>query len=78
MKTQSIRGNRPVQLYWMNRSEAEDDGINELLRIDFALRREQKTLPVIIESGESDLEEQLYLLMKRNAEAKQTEPAKAS
>lgn len=78
MKVQGKGGKRPVRLYWMNRSEAEDDGINELLTIDFALLRERKILPVIIESGEGDLEEQLYLLMKRCAESKQIEPAKAS
>ena len=78
MKIKSIGGKRPVQMYWMNRSEAEDDRINKLLKIDFTLLNERKTLPVIIESGESNLDEQLYLLLKRNAESKQIEPAKAS
>lgn len=78
MKIQTVGGKRQVRLYWMNRAEAEDDGINELLKFDFALLRERKTLPVIIESGESNLDEQLYLLLKRNAESKQIEPAKAS
>ena len=78
MKIQTIGGKRPVQLYWVNRSEAVDDGINKLLKIDFSLLNERKTLPVIIESGESNLDEQLYLLLKRNAESKQIEPAKAS
>ncbi|MBR1533360.1 MAG: hypothetical protein IJ639_03265 [Ruminococcus sp.] len=54
------------------------DGIKEFLKNDFALQREQKTLPVIIESGSGELEEQLYLLMKRNAESKQIELEKAS
>lgn|GEM_PF-6381504 len=78
MKVQSTGGKWPARLYWMNRAEAEDDGINKLLKIDFSLLNERKTLPVIIESGESNLDEQLYLLLKRNAESKQIEPAKAS
>lgn len=78
MKIKSIEGKRPVQMYWMNRSEVKDDGINELLKFDFALLRERKPLPVIIESGEGDLEEMVYLLLKRNAESKQTELEKAS
>lgn len=78
MKIQTIGGKRPVQLYWVSRSEAEYDGIKESLKNDFTLLREQKILPVIIESGSGELEEQLYLLMKRNAESKHTELEKAS
>ena len=78
MKIKSIGGKRPVQMYWMNRSEVKDDGINELLKIDFSLLNERKTLPVIIESGNCDLEEQLYLLLKRQAEAGKSAFEKAS
>lgn len=78
MKIQGIGGKRPVQIYWMNRSEAEDDGINKLLKIDFSLLNERKALPVIIESGESNPEEMVYLLMKRNIDRPHTELSKAS
>lgn len=78
MKTQSIGGKRPAQLYWINRSEAENDGITELLKMDFAFRRERKILPVIIESGEGDPEEMVYLLLKRNIDRPHTELSKAS
>lgn len=78
MKIKSIGGKRPVQMYWMNRSEAKDDGINELLKMDFALQQERKALPVIIESGEGDPEEMVYLLMKRNIDRPHTELSKAS
>ena len=78
MKIQGIGGKRPVQMYWMNRSEAEDDGINELLKMDFALQQERKALPVIIESGEGDSEEMIYLLLKRNIDHPHTELSKVS
>lgn len=78
MKIQGIGGKRQVQMYWMNRSEAKDDGINKLLKMDFSLLNERKTLPVIIESGEGDPEEMVYLLMKRNIDRPHTELSKAS
>ena len=78
MKVQSTGGKWPARLYWMNRSEAEDDGISEVLKTDFAFMRERKIMPVVIESGEGDPEEMVYLLMKRNIDHPHTELSKAS
>ena len=78
MKIQSIGGKRPVQMYWINRFEAEDDGISEVLKTDFAFLRERKIMPVVIESGEGDTEEMVYLLLKRNIDHPHTELSKAS
>lgn len=72
MKIQTMDAPKRAQIYWLNHSEAQDEAISAFLQNDFSLQKEQKILSVVIESGNGELEEQLYLLMKR-----QTAPGRA-
>lgn len=78
MKTQMMEAPRRAQLYWLSKSETEDETFMVFLQSVIANQKEQGTLPVIIESGEGDPEEMVYLLMKRNIDRPHTELSKAS
>ena len=78
MITQIMEVPRRTQLYWLSNNEAEDETFMTFLKSMIANRKEPETLPVIIESGESDPEEMIYLLLKRNIDHPQTELSKAS
>lgn len=78
MKTQVMEATRRAQLYWLSQREAEDETFMAFLKSMIANRKEQETLPVIIESGEDDPEEMIYLLLKRNIDHPHTELSKAS
>lgn len=78
MKTQIMEAPRRAQLYWLSKQESEDEAFITFLQSIIANQKEQGTFPVIIESGEGDLEEQLYLLLKRNIDHPNTELSKAS
>lgn len=78
MKTQMMEAPRRAQLYWLSKSEMDDEAFMAFLQSVIANQKEQGTLPVIIESGEGDLEEMVYLLLKRNINHPQTELSKAS
>lgn len=78
MKIQSIEAKRLTQLYWLSPQEAENKEIAGFLHNAFSLQKEQGVLPVIVESGNGELKESLYLLMKRQAEAGKSAFEKAS
>ena len=78
MKTQVMEAPKRAQLYWLSQGEAEDETFMAFLKSMIANRKEQETLPVIIESGEGDPEEMVYLLLKRNINRTHTELSKAS
>lgn len=78
MKTQVTEASRRAQLYWLSKQESEDEAFMVFLQNAIANQKDQGTLPVIIESGESDPEEMIYLLLKRNIDHPQTELSKAS
>ena len=78
MKTQVTEAPKKAQLYWLCKQESEDEVFMAFLQSVIANQKEQGTLPVIIESGESDPEEMVYLLMKRNIDRPHTELSKAS
>lgn len=78
MKTQITEAPRRAQLYWLSKSETEDETFVDFLQSAIANQKDQGTLPVIIESGEGDTEEMVYLLLKRNFNHPQTELSKAS
>ena len=78
MKIQTMQAPKKAQVYWLSRDEAQDEGVKMLLQNDFALQKEQGVLPVVIESGTGNLEEALYLLMKRQAEIGKATLGKAS
>lgn len=67
-----------AQLYWLSKRETEDETFMAFLKSMIANRKEREMLPVIIESGEGDSEEMIYLLLKRNIDHPQTELNKAS
>ena len=78
MKTQMMEAPRRAQLYWLSKQESEDEAFMVFLQNAIANQKDQGTLPVIIESGESDPEEMVYLLLKRNIDRPHTELSKAS
>ena len=78
MKTQIIETPRRAQLYWLNKSEAENTTFMTFLQSMISIQKEQGTFPVITESGESNPEEMVYLLLKRNIDRPHTELSKAS
>ena len=78
MKTQVTEASRRAQLFWLSKREAEDEAFMAFLQSVIANQKEQGTLPVIIESGEGDPEEMVYLLLKRNIVRPHTELSKAS
>ena len=78
MKTQITEVPRRAQLYWLSKNEAEYEKFMAFLQSVIANQKEQGTLPVIIESGEGDPEEMIYLLLKRNIDRPHTELSKAS
>ena len=78
MKTQVTEASRRAQLYWLSKQESEDEAFMVFLQNAIANQKDQGTLPVIIESGESDPEEMVYLLLKRNIDRPHTELSKAS
>ena len=78
MKAQVTEASRRAQLYWLSKTESEDETFIAFLKSMIANRKEPETLPVIIESGEGNPEEMIYLLLKRNIDHPQTELSKAS
>ena len=78
MKTQIMEAPRKTQLYWLSKQESEDEAFMVFLQNAIANQKDQGTLPVIIESGEGDPEEMVYLLLKRNIDRPHTELSKAS
>lgn len=78
MKTQITEASRRAQLYWLSKQESEDEAFMIFLQSAIANQKDQGTLPVIIESGESDPEEMIYLLLKRNIDRPHTELSRAS
>ena len=78
MKTQVTEASRRAQLYWLSKQESEDKAFMVFLQNAIANQKDQGTLPVIIESGEGDTEEMIYLLLKRNIDHPHTELSKAS
>ena len=78
LKIQTMDAPKRAQIYWLSRSEMKDEAVSMFLQNDFSLQKEQKVLPVVIESGSGELEEQLYLLMKRQTAPDRAELDKAS
>ncbi len=78
MKTQVTEALKRAQLYWLSKQESEDEAFMVLLQSAIANQKDQETLPVVIESGEGDPEEMVYLLLKRNIDRPHTELSKAS
>ena len=78
MKIKTMDAPKRAQIYWLSRSEMKDEAVSMFLQNDFSLQKEQKILPVVIESGSGELEEQLYLLMKRQTAPDRAELDKAS
>lgn len=78
MKTQVTEASRRAQLYWLGKHESEDETFMAFLESVIANQKEQGTLPVIIESGEGNPEEMIYLMLKRNIDHPHTGLSKAS
>lgn len=78
MKTQIMEAPKRSQLYLLSKHETEDETFIAFLKCMIANRKEQEMFPVIIESGEGNPEEMVYLLLKRNIDRPHTELSKAS
>ena len=61
---------QPVKavLYWLSQDEANDESLMSSLRLQFAKWKAKKYLPVVMESGDGNIEESMYCLMKHNLE----------
>jgi len=57
-----------VVLYWMSKEEAENKNLIDSLKPQFLAWKDKKYLPVIFESGNGNLEDSMYMLMRRNLE----------
>ena len=55
-------------LLWMSREEAADKELKAFLKPRFAEWKKKNYLPIVFESGEGNLEDSMYMLMKRNLE----------
>ena len=55
-------------LFWMSKEEAADKELNASLKPQFAEWKKKKYLTVIFESGDGNLEDSMYMLMRRNLE----------
>ncbi len=55
-------------LFWLSRVEAADSQVMNSLKLQFKSWKDKGYLPVVFESGEGNMEDHLYLLMKRNYE----------
>lgn len=55
-------------LLWMSREEAADEKLTASLKPKFAAWKKKNYLPIVFESGEGNLEDSMYMLMKRNLE----------
>ena len=55
-------------LLWMSKEEAADEELQASLKPKFAEWKKKNYLPIVFESGEGNLEDSMYMLMKRNLE----------
>lgn len=55
-------------LFWLSRAEAADSQVMDSLKPLFKNWKNRGYLPVVFESGEGDMNDSMYLLMKRNFE----------
>ena len=55
-------------LLWMSSEEAADEDLKASLKPRFAEWKKNKYLPIVFESGEGNLEDSMYMMMKRNLE----------
>lgn len=55
-------------LFWVSQEEASDKALMAFLKPQFAKWKALKYQPVVLESGKGNLEESMYMLMKRNLE----------
>lgn len=78
MKAQVMEAPRRAQLYWISQRETENETFMAFLKSMIANRKEREMLPFIIESGEGNPEEMIYLLLKRNIDHPHTELSKVS
>ena len=53
---------------WLTRAEGQDQALLDSLKPRYKEWKAQGYLPVVFESGESKLEDDMYLLMKHNYE----------
>ena len=59
---------RKTVLFWLSRAEAVDTQVMNSLKAQFEGWKSRGYLPAVFESGEGNMEDHLYLLMKRNYE----------
>ena len=68
MKIEVREAPHKAVLFWLSRAEAADTQMMDSLKTQFKNWKSRGYLPVIFESGEGNMEDHLYLLMKRNYE----------
>ena len=54
--------------YWLTKEEAADEKLMKSLEPEFREWKSKKYFPVVFESGSESLEDNMYMLMKRNME----------
>ena len=59
---------RKVVYFWLSKSEAADKKLMDALKLQFKEWKNKNYLPVVFESGSESLEDNMYMLMKRNME----------
>ena len=59
---------RKVVYFWLSKSEAADKKLMDSLKLQFKEWKNKNYLPVVFESGSENLEDNMYMLMKRNME----------
>lgn len=59
---------RKVVYFWLSKSEAADKKLMDSLKAQFKEWKNKNYLPIVFESGGESLEDNMYMLMKRNME----------
>ena len=56
-------------LFYLSREESADKNLRQALRENAQIWKDNSFLSVVVESGEDDIEDSLYCLMKQNRKA---------
>ena len=68
MKIEILEKPHRTVLFWTSKEEAANKAPMDSLKPQFAEWKRKKYLPVVMESGDGNLEETMYCLLKRNME----------
>lgn len=66
MKIEVRERPRKMILYWMSKDESQNTDLMLSLRSEFKMWKTHNYQPVVFVSGEGNMQDSMYLLMKRN------------